>query len=354
MPTNNGEGMVKSTHRNTLAVGCESPLARGISRNTARYAAFSIPATSFGGSDGMAPAMSVTLRVPRPLTPIRAAAPCESGTAVVNQIQLNGRLMKYKDATGQKFGRLTVIQFRSSVKNKAPMCLCSCECGTVKEFGVSNVLTGKSKSCGCLARDVTGERAKTHGMSKTPVYAVWARMWSRCTNPIVERYPQYGGRGIKVCARWEGFEEFLIDMGNLPTPLHSIGRIDNDGNYEPANCRWETREQQSNNTSRSVFIEWQGQRKTIAQWAGITGIPYSTLQQRQEVDMPLERMMDVGEDGLTKKYIEVDGDRRMTTEWMKDLSIPISSFYHFRRKGMSDADIVSRYIAKSYALKAKA
>lgn len=80
--------VVKYKHRNTLAVGCESPLARGMSRNTARHAAFSISATNFGGSDGMASAMSVTLRVPRPLTPIRAAAPCESGTAVVNQAQL--------------------------------------------------------------------------------------------------------------------------------------------------------------------------------------------------------------------------------------------------------------------------
>ena len=223
------------------------------------------------------------------------------------------------------------------------MCICICDCGEIKEFSRSNVILGKSKSCGCLAKELTSERSKTHGMSKSPVYAVWARMWSRCTNPIVDRFPQYGGRGISVCESWNSFEGFFRDMGDLPSPSHSIGRKDNNGNYEPANCRWETRAEQANNTSRSAFIEWHGKKMTIAQWAEETGIPYATISQRKDSGMPVEKIMCESKDGLKKKFIVVDGDRRTTTKWMRDFSIPISSFYHFRRKGLSDAEIVKLY-----------
>lgn len=258
--------------------------------------------------------------------------------------------MKNDDMAGQRFSRLLVLKDKTSIKHSAYMCLCVCDCGVTKEYSRSNVRLGKSKSCGCLAREKTSEVSRTHGMSKAAVYGVWNRMWSRCTNPTVDRFHRYGGRGIMVCERWAKFENFLADMGDLPSPEHSIGRIDNDGNYEPSNCRWETKAEQQNNTSRSVFIEWIGERKTVTEWAKVLGIPYSTLSQRISAGMPIEKAMCSNPDGLVKKYIEVDGVSKTTTQWMADLSIPISSFYHFKRKGLTDVEVIRRYTAKYTAL----
>jgi hypothetical protein len=168
-------------------------------------------------------------------------------------------------------------------------------------------------------------------------------MWSRCTNPKVERYLQYGGRGIAVCDRWINFEQFFQDMGDLPTPNHSIGRKDNNRNYEPDNCEWETRKQQANNTSRSSYIECDGEKMTVSQWAEKIKMLYATISQQKHASMPINKIMNHSKEGLTRKFIVFDGYRKMTTEWMQDLSIPISSFYHFRRKGMTDSEIVARY-----------
>lgn len=247
---------------------------------------------------------------------------------------------------GDVFGRLTVIAPRVAVIQKAYHHLCRCECGTEKLIMTSNLTLGKSKSCGCLSREVTGRRASTHGMSKTPEYMTWSRMWRRCTCPSVERYPQYGGRGISVCDDWGSFENFYRDMGPKPSPKHSIGRINNDGNYCKSNCRWETQEEQSSNTSTNVFLEHDGIRLTIAQWARRLGISANAIQQRQRVGMPIERILEPAH--LSKRSITVDGVTKLTTEWMRDADIPISSFYHHQRKGMSKEDIVRKYLAKSH------
>ena len=243
---------------------------------------------------------------------------------------------------GKKFGRLTIIENRSSVRNRALMCLCVCDCGVTKEFSISNVLLGKSKSCGCLARERTSEVATTHGKSKTKEYAVWCRMWSRCTNPIVDRFPRYGGRGISVCGRWGKFENFWEDMGPLPGPGFSIGRIDNDGNYEPANCRWENSKQQSYNRCDTVYREINGEKQFVPDLAGTAEVSEETMRQRLR-NMTLERAMHKG--SLSRRLpITIDGVTRLTTEWMKEARIPISSFYHFQRRGLTPEQVVRRYL----------
>lgn len=115
-----------------------------------------------------------------------------------------------------------------------------------------------------------------HGMSDTSTFKVWAGMINRCTNSKTPAWVNYGGRGISVCSRWTAFRKFLADMGVRPEGL-SLDRINNDGNYEPANCRWATRTQQNKNSRHNVYIEHNGQRKLISEWADELGIQRPTL-----------------------------------------------------------------------------
>lgn len=112
---------------------------------------------------------------------------------------------------------------------------------------------------------------------QTSEYRAWADMLNRCQNSNIPNYHLYGGRGIKVCKRWYEFSNFLDDMGDKPSSNHSLGRIDNDGDYTPENCRWETREQQNNNRSDNKFIECDGLKLTPSQWARRLGISRDTI-----------------------------------------------------------------------------
>jgi hypothetical protein len=134
-----------------------------------------------------------------------------------------------------------------------------------------------------------GWNSGRHFATGTPTYRTWQSMRARCERPGLRLYPRYGGRGI-VCERWKRFDEFLEDMGASPSLGHTIERIDNDGPYAPGNCRWATRTEQSRNTSQNVFVEWQGARRCVAEWAEITGIPKHTIAYRVRQGWPTERV----------------------------------------------------------------
>lgn len=154
---------------------------------------------------------------------------------------------------GKKFGRLIVEKFVGVDKHRRKNWLCVCECGNRTVVPTTILIQGQSKSCGCLVKQAAienGHKNKTHGESikETSEYRTWKGMLNRCRNPKCERYPRYGGRGIKVCVRWQkSYENFLLDMGRKPSNKYSIDRINNDGNYEPGNCRWATIDVQANN-----------------------------------------------------------------------------------------------------------
>ena len=157
------------------------------------------------------------------------------------------------DITGNKFGRLTVVKYAETNKHRQAMWLCSCECGgRVVTSGIS-LRQGLTRSCGCLHTEASRKpNRRTHGHAapdsrRTRTYNIWNNMKQRCCNPTASSYINYGGRGIRVCERWvSSYENFLADMGECP-PTYEIDRIDNDGNYEPTNCRWVTKKQ--NNAS---------------------------------------------------------------------------------------------------------
>lgn len=189
------------------------------------------------------------------------------------------------DLNGEKYGRLLVLE-RSKNKNKVT---CLCDCGNNIDVYVRHIRNGHTKSCGCIRKE------KLHGMSGTKEYKAWQGMIGRCEKPSkYHNYHLYGGRGIIVCDRWHDFKEFYADMGNCPINM-SLDRIDNNGNYEPSNCRWASAKEQSNNKRTNTLIAFNGQTKTMKQWAEEFNIPYERLCQRIKRDRwPIERALSVG------------------------------------------------------------
>lgn len=163
------------------------------------------------------------------------------------------------DLTGQHFGRLTALEIVGRAKNRGCQWLCECTCGDHTIVSISSLRSGKTKSCGCLLRDHAREVGHlrlgkasylTHGKSGTRTYQAWINMFSRCYNENSPQFKYWGGRGIIVCYRWRKFENFFADMGEAPPGLSLDRYPNNDGNYEPTNCRWATSSQQRHNQRR--------------------------------------------------------------------------------------------------------
>ena len=183
--------------------------------------------------------------------------------------------MRY-DMTGQQWGHWTVIGYVGNDAQGQPLWLCRCSCGKERPVVGSHLRNGTSASCGCQCLRYT-----IHGYTKFPEYEVWRHMIERCQDSKRKDWPRYGGRGIVVCQRWrDSFPAFYEDMGPRPTPAHSIDRINNDGNYEPGNCRWATVAEQASNKSNNRYLTFDGQTLTVSQWARKLGIKVDVLNLR--------------------------------------------------------------------------
>lgn len=209
---------------------------------------------------------------------------------------VGARMMKafFMDRTGYVFGRVTVLGLHTSATRKKVRWLCRCACGRVMARDLCALASGRTKSCGCRFKD-TPPSNFTHGLSKTRAYRTWRQMLDRCYLRTSRSYRLYGARGIRVCARWRrSFTAFMIDMGPKPTSEHSIDRINNDGDYKPSNCRWATRTQQANNTRRTRFVYYRGERLPASVVAARVGIQGRTLLARLARGVPIERALAVG------------------------------------------------------------
>jgi len=198
---------------------------------------------------------------------------------------------RFKDLTGQKFGRLQVVSFHGRNKNNQSIWLCRCDCKTSLPVESKNLLSGTTKSCGCLMKELAGDRARTHGQTKTRAYKVWINIKDRCFNPRHKSWKDYGGRGITMHPAWrDSFEAFYRDVGEPPVGL-SIDRKNNDGNYEPGNVRFTDMFTQHNNRRGNRLIAFNGKIRTIAQWARIVGVKKATLYKRFEEGWSIKRTL---------------------------------------------------------------
>lgn len=192
------------------------------------------------------------------------------------------------DITGQTFGRWTVVSRAGSDRHRQSTWLCRCECGSERIVLRRSLVGGVSRSCGCLhsevSRDICVARTRhAHciGGRLTKERRAWANMKSRCYHKKHALYKNYGGRGIRVCNRWRrSFEDFLADVGPAPSASRTLGRVDNDGDYEPGNVRWETWREQGSNKRNNRFLTLDGRTETLSEWSRLTGISITTIRQR--------------------------------------------------------------------------
>lgn len=194
--------------------------------------------------------------------------------------------MRKQIELGAKYGRLVAHSPAARNKWKKPRTFCVCECGGTIITENSAILGGRTKSCGCLRTEVVtkhqanlckkADKSGAKGRSRTREYACWRGIRERC-----EKNPNYAGRGISICERWENsFDNFIKDVGKSPGKGYELDRIDNNGNYEPGNCRWVTKKENQRNKRNNRMINYKGELITLSECAERTGILFDTLRQR--------------------------------------------------------------------------
>lgn len=195
---------------------------------------------------------------------------------------MRGPAHNRKNLVGQVFGMLTVLSPAEKKVYKSggrTQYLCRCSCGEQVTVLTCSLSSGNTKSCGCAGKVRLSIMNTVHGMTGTKVYRAWQAMLNRCRNKNLPQYKDWGGRGIRVCKRWHRFENFLEDMGE-PANNQSLDRVDNDGGYSKDNCRWATKKEQVRNKRSNRIIKFNGESKTLIEWAEGLGIDQASLRER--------------------------------------------------------------------------
>lgn len=272
------------------------------------------------------------------LLPIQSGAKQSCGC-----MRIGPKLDKRKPAVGNKYGRLLVTEELpgSPRKNGASRrrVRAVCDCGTVKEFDLSKLMTGYTKSCGCLMPEASAKNSRKHGDAardenerQAPEYVAWVSIKQRCYNPKLKNFHLWGGRGITMCDRWfNDYTAFLADMGPRPSPKHSVDRRETDGNYEPNNCRWATRKEQGRNIRTNRMITVKGETICLAEWAERSGISADVISCRLDAGWCSECAVSLAKyksclHRERKQHpsigvLTIDNETKSIQDWAKDYKI---------------------------------
>lgn len=212
---------------------------------------------------------------------------------------IDGRIKpawNFINIAGQRFGYLTVVELVASADAGQARWRCRCNCGRATVVQSQSLRNGTTKSCGCLKQQKTIDRSTKHGDSKridrTKEYLAWKGAKSRCFNPKAPQFQHYGGRGITMCAEWvNDFPAFLKHMGRCPPGMELDRYPNNDGNYEPGNCRWATKKQQARNQRKTQLLTYNGKTKPQVEWAEQFSIDVKTLRYRLNHNWPIDKAL---------------------------------------------------------------
>lgn len=225
---------------------------------------------------------------------------------------------------GDKKNKLILVEILDEIDNSGHiMGTFLCDCINYKKIRISRVNSEETKSCGCV------DNVTKHNLSNSKEYKVWSGIKKRCFNKKDKSYKNYGGRGISVCERWlnkeNGFINFYEDMGNIPIKNYSIERRNNNEGYSPENCYWASKKEQANNNRKNIKIEFNGEIKTISEWADFYNIKYSTLQHRVTIEkLSLEEAISKPIKKIIKdnpKYITYNNKTQTLIEWSRELNM---------------------------------
>ena len=234
-------------------------------------------------------------------------------------------MKQHKDLTGKRFGRWLVLgegEHKYYGNHRILHWKCECNCGTVRDVIGSKLTRGDSKSCGCLFQELlkSGVFTKKHGMWNTRIWNIWNAMLGRCKYPSNASYQYYGGRGIKVCERWQKFENFYEDMESTYKDGLTIDRKDNDGDYEPGNCRWLTYKEQMRNRDDNHNITFNGKTMCLLDWTKKLGFKKNVLSMRLQKGWSIEKALTTparkNRNGLT-----YNGDTKSMLDWANEIGI---------------------------------
>lgn len=210
--------------------------------------------------------------------------------------------MNDDDLIGKKFNKLTIIERCGSDNSYHKLYKCKCDCGNYAVLRGTNIIRGVTKTCGCLIIETNTKRLTRHGKYGTRIYRIWNGIMTRCSHSA-KSHPRYSGRGIDVCDEWRSdFVNFYNwAMKNGYNKELSIDRIDNNGNYEPTNCKWSTNKEQARNNSRNVMIKYKGMTKCINEWAEYFGITENSIRYRLRKKWSMDKIESTKMAGSNRK-----------------------------------------------------
>lgn len=250
-------------------------------------------------------------------------------------------MTKAIDLTGQRFTRLLVDKRVANNSRGRAMWQCLCDCGKTTIVNATSLIGGNTKSCGCMKYEASianGKAKKRHGMTKSKAWICWDSMLQRCNNPKHKSYPQYGGRGVRVCDHWRVFENFYADMGE-PDGL-TLDRIDVNGNYEKSNCRWATTKEQGRNMRSNRLLTLHGETHPMAYFTEKYGLSANLIADRLRRGWTVEQAI-LTPNSYIKRWIEINGIKRPLMEIAREYGIHPVTLQDRLERGWSVEDALS-------------